>query len=59
MAKSSLPVSIRKYIRRQKALIRRTIDDPAKQREEITRLVARFHQVHTRIGTNEKANRRE
>lgn len=38
MAKSKLPKSVRKHIRREKARIRREISDLEKQRQEIHKL---------------------
>lgn len=38
MTKSNLPKSIRKYIRKEKARIRREILDVEKQKEEIAKL---------------------
>jgi len=42
MAKSGLPKSVRKYLRRQKALIRRTATDPQSAEQKIKELMEGF-----------------
>lgn len=43
MSRSKLPRSVRKFIRMEKARIRRTIKDPAELARRIQELVEKYH----------------
>ncbi len=54
MPKSGLPKGIRKFIRRQKALIRKRFLDMAEQEERIKEIYSRLGITHAKLNTRKR-----
>lgn len=54
MSHSKLPVSLRKFLRKEKARMRREIFDPDEQKKRIAECVEKTFAAHTRIHRPQK-----